>query len=403
MALMPVAEALSRILENASPLPVQHIALKDAHRRVLAEDLAARRTQPPENVSAMDGYAARSADVAQVPKTLKVIGEVAAGRPFSGRVTPGCAARIFTGGVVPEGADTIVIQEHVQRDGDTITVNIAVPANKHIRRAGLDFSKGDVLLKKGRLLTGRDLSLAAAMNYEMLPVYGAPRVAVLGTGDELVMPGGEPGPGQIVYSNGYSIMALACADGAQVTDLGVVPDRIEDTIAAIRRARDAKADILVTMGGASVGDYDLVQQALSAEGLDISFWKVALRPGKPMMHGRLGAMHVLGLPGNPVSAFVCAVLFLSPLIRQLSGREDIGPTVEPAIAGTDLPKNDERADYQRATLKTGPDGTPIATPFSAQDSSMMQVLAKADCLLVREPFAAPLAAGEWCHIVKLPL
>jgi molybdopterin molybdotransferase len=403
VALMPVAEALDRVLAHATPLPPHHVGLQDAHGRVLAEDLAARRTQPPEDVSAMDGYAARAADVAHVPTTLKVIGEVAAGRPFAGSVTPGCAARIFTGGVVPDGADTIVIQEHVVREGDTITINIATPLNKHIRRAGLDFSKGDVLLKKGRVLTGRDISLAASMNHATLPVHGAPHVAVLATGDELVMPGTEPGPGQIVYSNGYSVMALARGEGAQVIDLGVVPDRVEETVAAIRRAREAKADILVTTGGASVGDYDLVQQALSAEGLEISFWRVALRPGRPMMHGRLGAMHVLGLPGNPVSAFVCAVLFLSPLIRKLSGRSDLGPLTEPAVAGIDLPANGERTDYQRATLKPGPGGISVVTPFSAQDSSMMQALAKADCLIVREPFAPVLRAGEPCRIVKLPL
>lgn len=403
MALMPVAEALARVLEHASPLSAQQIGLQDAHGRVLAENLAARRTQPPEDVSAMDGYAVRAADVARVPTTLKVIGEVAAGRPFAGAVTPGSAARIFTGGVVPNGADTIVIQENVARDGGVISVKVSAPIDKHIRRAGLDFKRGDMLLTAGRRLTGRDLSLAASMNYDTLPVHGAPHVAVLATGDELVMPGTDPGPGQIVYSNGYSVMALARSEGAQVTDLGIVPDRVEDTVAAIRRARDARADILVTTGGASVGDYDLVQKALAAEGLDISFWKVALRPGRPMMHGRLGAMHVLGLPGNPVSAFVCAVLFLSPLIRKLSGRSDVGPIVESAQAGIDLPENDERADYVRATLTIGPDGSPIATPFPTQDSSMMQALAKADCLVIREPFAPALRAGGTCRIVKLPL
>jgi molybdopterin molybdotransferase len=403
VALMPVAEALARVLEHAKPLPAQQTRLQDTHGRVLAEDLAARRTQPPEDVSAMDGYAARAADVANVPTTLKVIGEVAAGRPFAGSVTPGSVARIFTGGVVPDGANTIVIQENVTREGDTIIVNVSAPANKHIRRAGLDFRKGEVLLTKGRVLSGRDLSLAASMNHETVPVHGAPRVAILATGDELVMPGTEPGPGQIVYSNGYAVMALARSEAAQVTDLGIVPDRVEDTVAAIRRARDAKADILVTTGGASVGDYDLVQKALTSEGLDISFWKVALRPGRPLMHGRLGGMHVLGLPGNPVSAFVCAVLFLSPLIRKLSGRSDVGPILESARAGIDLPENDERADYLRATLTPGPDGLPVATPFPAQDSSMMQALAKANCLVVREPFAPALRAGEPCRIVKLPL
>ncbi len=400
---MSVADALARVLEHADPLPAQQSALQDAHGRVLAEDLAARRTQPPDDVSAMDGYAARAADVARVPATLKVIGEVAAGRPFSGSVAQGCAARIFTGGVVPAGADTIVIQENVTRDGDCVTVNVAAPPQKHIRRAGLDFRTGDVLLSKGRMLTGRDLALAAAMNHPTLPVHGSPRVAVLATGDELVMPGIEPGPGQIVYSNGYAVMALARSEGAQVIDLGVVPDRVEETVTAIRQAREAKAEILVTTGGASVGDYDLVQKSLSSEGLDISFWKVALRPGRPLMHGRLGAMHVLGLPGNPVSAFVCAVLFLSPLIKRLSGRTDIGPVTEWARVGIDLPANDERADYMRATLRLDEDGTPVATPFSAQDSSMLKALSKADCLIIREPFAPALHALAPCRIVKLPL
>lgn len=403
MALMPVAEALTRVLEHAEPVPARSTRLYDAHGRVLAEDLAARRTQPPEDVSAMDGYAARAADVARTPARLKVIGEVAAGRPFPGSVAQGCAARIFTGGVVPSGADTVVIQEHVARHGDTITVNIGAPAGKHIRRAGLDFTKGDVLLTKGRLLSGRDLSLAASMNYASVSVHGAPRVAMLATGDELVMPGTEPGPGQIVYSNGYAVMAMARSEGAEIVDLGVVPDRVEETTAAIRQAREAKADILVTTGGASVGDYDLVQKALTSEGLDISFWKVALRPGRPLMHGRLGSMHVLGLPGNPVSAFVCAVLFLSPLIRKLAGRSDVVPLLESAEAGIDLAENDERTDYMRAILRPGPNGLPVATPFQAQDSSMMQALAAADCLLVREPFAAALRAGEACRIVKLPL
>lgn len=403
MALMPVAEALLRVLEHAAPLPAQQTQLHEAHGRVLAADLAARRTQPPDDVSAMDGYAVRAADVASVPATLKVIGEVAAGRPFAGSISPGTAARIFTGGVVPAGADTIVIQENATRDHDTIVVTVAAPVNKHIRRAGLDFRQGDVLLTSGRLLTGRDLSLAASMNYNTVPVHDTPRVAVLATGDELVPPGTEPGPGQIVYSNGYSVMALARSDGAQVLDLGIVADRVEDTVTAIRRAREGNANILVTTGGASVGDYDLVQKALASEGLDMSFWKVALRPGRPLMHGRLGAMQVLGLPGNPVSAFVCAVLFLSPLIRKLSGRGDVGPIAESARAGIDLPANDERADYLRATLRTDSDGMPVATPFPTQDSSMMQALAQADCLVIREPFAPALRAGEACRIVKLPL
>lgn len=402
MALMPVADALARVLAQAAPLSVERVPLQDAHGRVLAEDLTALRTQPPADVSAMDGYAVRAADVNTVPATLKVIGEIAAGRPFGRKLAAGEAARIFTGGIVPEGADTIVIQEDTSRQGDNVVVTTGARASKHVRRAGLDFAKGDNLLAKGRVLTGRDLSLAASMNHPVLPVRRQAKVAALATGDELVLPGSEPGPGQIVYSNGYSIMALARSEGAQVTDLGIVPDRVEETIAAVRRARDLPADVLVTTGGASVGDYDLVQAALAAEGLALSFWKVALRPGRPLMHGRLGGMHVLGLPGNPVSAFVCAVLFLVPLLRGLAGRSDIEPILESAALGCDLPANDERTDYLRARLTKGKAG-PVASPFQAQDSSMMRSLAEADCLVFRAPFAPAAKTGDACLIVKLPL
>jgi molybdopterin molybdotransferase len=401
-ALMPVAEALRRVLDGATPLTAEAATLLNAHGRVLAADLAAKRTQPPDDVSAMDGYAARADDVATVPAKLKVIGEVAAGHPFDGRVGPGQAARIFTGGVLPPGADTIVIQENTTRDGDTVVVTTPSAKGRHIRVAGLDFKPGAVLLSKGTRLTARDLALAAAMNHPTVPVHRMPKVAVLATGDELVMPGTEPGFGEIVYSNGYATMAMACGEGCEVINLGIVPDRLDDTIAAVRRARDAGADLLVTSGGASVGDYDLVQKALAAEGLALSFWKVALRPGRPMMHGRLGAMHVLGLPGNPVSAFVCSVLFLIPLIRQLAGRTDVEPRIESAVLGCDLPANDERADYLRATLTQGPDGA-VATPFPQQDSSMLVPLAKAQCLLVREPHDPAARAGSRCRILKLGL
>jgi molybdopterin molybdotransferase len=400
--LMPVAEALARVLEGARPLPAVALPLIEAHGRVLATDLAAKRTQPPEDVSAMDGYAARAEDVADVPARLKVIGEVAAGHPFDGRVGSGQAARIFTGGVVPPGADTIVIQENTTREGDTVVVTTPSAKGRHIRVAGLDFKAGSVLLAKGTRLSARDLALAAAMNHPTVPVHRTPKLAVLATGDELVMPGTEPGFGEIVYSNGYATMALARSEGCEVIDLGIVPDRLDQTIAAVRRARDAGADLLVTSGGASVGEHDLVQKALAAEGLALSFWKVALRPGRPMMHGRLGAMHVLGLPGNPVSAFVCSVLFLVPLIRRLAGRSDVEPRIESAVLGCDLPANDERADYLRATLTQGPDGS-VAVPFTQQDSSMLVPLAKAQCLLVREPHEPAARTGSLCRILKLDL
>lgn len=401
MALLSVADAQALVLRDARPLPAENVALGEAHGRVLAGDLAARRTQPPAAVSAMDGYAVRSADVAATPAKLKLIGEVAAGHPFDRPVGPGEAARIFTGGVLPPGADTIVIQEVTAREGDTVIVQQPSAQGRHVRAEGLDFKAGNVLLARGTRLTARDLALAAAMNYPTVPVHRRPRVALLATGDELVMPGETPGHGQIVYSNGFALKAQVETEGAAVIDLGIAPDRLDATVAAVRRAREREADVLVTTGGASVGEHDLVQRAFAAEGLALSFWKVAVRPGRPLMHGLLGAMQVLGLPGNPVSAFVCGVLFLVPLLRRLSGRSDLGPDIESAVLGCDLPANDERTDYLRAELASRPDGTLIATPFRVQDSSMLSPLAKANCLLIREAYATPAAAGSRCTIVKL--
>jgi molybdopterin molybdotransferase len=349
----------------------------------------------------MDGYAVRAADVAAAPARLKLIGEVAAGHPFDSPVGAGEAARIFTGGVVPPGADTIVIQEHTAREGDIVVVQKPSGAGRHIRHEGLDFKAGDVLLQRGHRLTARDLALAAAMNHPTLPLHRRARVAVLATGDELVMPGTTPAHGQIVYSNGFALMAQVAAESAEVIDLGIAPDRLDATVAAVARARALGVDVLVTTGGASVGEHDLVQKAFAAEGMALSFWKVALRPGRPLMHGRLATMEVLGLPGNPVSAFVCGVLFLSPLLRRLAGRADLGPDTESAVLGCDLAANDERTDYMRAELATRPDGTPVATPFRVQDSSMLAPLAKAGCLVIREPYAPPAAAGSRCAIVKL--
>jgi molybdopterin molybdotransferase len=397
MALLSVAEALARVLDGAAPLPAESVPLSEAEGRVLAEDLGSRRTQPPEDVSAMDGYAVRAADVATAPARLKLVGEVAAGRPFAGTIGAGQAARIFTGGVLPKGSDTVVIQENTARQGDTVVVNAAAARAKNVRAAGLDFRAGAVLLRKGRRLTGRDVALAAAMNYPAVPVHRRPRIAIVATGDELVAPGTEPGPGQIVYSNVFALAAIAQREGASVVDLGILPDRLDETIAGVRRARAESADVLVTAGGASVGDYDLVQPA---EGLALSFWKIAMRPGKPLLFGTLGTMRVLGLPGNPVSAYVCSVLFLVPLIRQLSGRSDTAPLAESAVLGRALPANDERADYLRATL-TRANGMWVATPFPVQDSSMLTPLASADCLVIRAPFAPAAEAGAACSIVKL--
>ena len=400
MPLLSVAEALERVLAQAVPLPAEDVPLADANGRVLAADLKARRTQPPADVSAMDGYAVRATDVANAPVRLKIIGEVAAGRPFSAAVGPGEAARIFTGGVVPAGADAVVVQEQTRRDGDFVVVEKPTSKGRNVRPRGLDFRAGDALLAKGHCLTARDLQLAAGMNHPLVPVHRRPKVALFATGDELLPPGAEPGPGQIVYSTGFALVALAREEGADVVDLGVVGDKLEATIAAIRDAHRLGADILVTTGGASVGEYDFVNRAFAAEGAALSFWKIAMRPGRPLMHGRLGVMHMLGLPGNPVSSYVCAFLFLVPLIRCLCGRSDLAASTEAAVLGCDLAANDERADYLRATLRDGPEG-PIATPFPIQDSSMMAPLAKADCLLVREPHAPAAKTGGPCEVVRL--
>jgi molybdopterin molybdotransferase len=402
VALMPVTDALSAVLAGAEPLGEEMVALDAAHHRVLARDVAALRTQPPQAMSAMDGYAVRATDASEVAARLKVIGEVAAGRPFDKAVGAGEAVRISTGGVIPEGADAVIIQEDTVVEGAGITVTEAARPGRHIRPAGIDFRQGDVLLAAGTRLADRDLSLAAGMNYPKLPVRRQPKVAILATGDELVMPGSIPGQGQIVYSNGYALRALARSEGAATIDLGIAADTVEATAQGIRRARDLGADILITTGGASVGDHDLVKRSLEAEGVTMAFWRIAMRPGKPMMHGRLGAMRVIGLPGNPVSSYVCAFLFLVPLIRLLSGRSDIHHPIETARLGRDVGANDQREDYLRARLELRADGALIAIPVDHQDSSLLGNLAAARALVIRPPFAPAANAGSACDILRLP-
>src|SRR6202795_4182673 len=398
---MPGADALSAVLAGAEPLPEEMVALDAAYHRVLARDVAALRTQPPLAMSAMDGYAVRAAE-AGAGARLKVIGEVAAGRPFENRIGAGEAVRIFTGGVIPDGADAVVIQEDTVAEGSHIAVTEAAHPGRHIRPAGIDFRKGDVLLAKGSRLTDRDLSLAAGMNYPQLPVRRRPRVALLATGDELVMPGAVPGPGQIVYSNGYALRALARDEGAETIDLGIAADTVAATTDGIRRARECGADILITTGGASVGDHDLVKRSLEAEGVTMAFWRIAMRPGKPMMHGRLDKMRVIGLARNPVSSYVCGCLFLVPLIRKLSGHTVIDHTVETALLGRNVGANDLREDYLRARLEQHADGTLTAMPVNHQDSSLLGNLAAARALVIRPPFAPAAPKGAPCEFLRLP-
>ncbi|MGE0499870.1 MAG: gephyrin-like molybdotransferase Glp [Rhizobiaceae bacterium] len=398
--LLSVEDALGRLLDGATALAAEACALGDAAGRVLASPVLARRTQPPFDASAMDGYAVRAADVANLPALLSVVGESAAGRRYAGRVEPGKAVRIFTGAPVPEGADAILLQENVRIVGEgSVEAFAGTTVGRHIRRAGLDFAQGDLLLPAGRLLDAAAIALVAAGDNPAVEAVRRPLVAILATGDELILPGGTPGPDQIVASNTFGIAALASSDGARVLDLGIAPDDVEEIGRRVRHAREAGADILVTVGGASVGDHDLVRPALEREGMTLDFWKIAMRPGKPLMFGRIGPMRVLGLPGNPVSSLVCSQLFLRPLIARLAGRPDPTEAIG-AVLGTDMGANDGRQDYVRAVSSTT-GGVITATPLPVQDSSMLSALATADLLIVRPPHAAAAARGERCTVLRL--
>src|SRR5690348_3996726 len=397
--MIPVAEAQERLIAMIAPLGAEQVSLADALGRVLAEDVIARRTQPPWAVSAMDGYAVRAADVATVPVKLKVAGAVPAGKAYDATVKPGEAVRIFTGAPVPEGADTIVIQEDTERQGDVVEVREGAPKGRYVRPAGLDFREGEIGLKAGRRLSPSDIGFAAAMNRPWLLVHRQPRVAILPTGDEVVMPGDPVGPNQIVSSNGIALAALVTECGGVPVHLAIAPD---DNSALQRIATGAAgADLLLTTGGASVGDHDLVREALGASGLTLDFWTVAMRPGKPLMVGRYKDTPMIGLPGNPVSTLVCGLLFAKPAMAKMSG---LAQVFEPPIRARlkiPLEANDRRQDYLRATVSRAADGTLEAEPFKKQDSSMISLLARADCLVVRAPHAAPAKAGDWVEIIAL--
>ena len=398
MALLPVSEARARILANVKPLPAEPVKLADALGRVLAVTVKASRDQPPFASSAMDGYAVRAADVITVPMTLRVIGTSAAGHAFTGKIGPGDAARIFTGAPLPGGADSVVIQENTESKApSSATVLETVRPGQNVRGPGLDFGKGDVLLPAGICLNARDIGLAAAANRSILQARREPLIALFATGDELVEPGNKPGEDQIVSSNSSALMMMAQHFGADVINLGIVRDSLAATMRAIAKAREA--DILVTSGGASVGDHDFVQEALKRSGVKIDFWKIAMRPGKPFMYGRRGRQHVMGLPGNPVSALVCARLFLKPLLDTFLGLPD-DPPMEARLA-TPMKANDGREDYVRATLAVAPDGARTVTPFAKQDSSMQRTFRAAHCLIIREPYAPGAPAGVMTPILML--
>ena len=396
--MISVDEARARILAGLHPTPAEILPLAEAWGRVCAADVRARLDQPPADVSAMDGFALRAED-GVLGARLRVVGTAPAGHPWAGTLGPGQAVRLFTGSFVPAGADTVLLQEDASEADGVVTVNEAATKARHIRRAGQDFSERDVLVQAGRRLTARDIGLAASGNHPWLSVHRRPRVAILATGDEIALPGEPIPPGGIVSSNAHALAALVRAQGCDPTVLPIAADTLEAIAAGADAARGA--DLLVTTGGASVGDHDLVQAALAERGMVLDFWKIAMRPGKPLIHGRLGDVPMLGLPGNPVSALVCAILFLLPAIAKLSGLPGDPPMAEPVRLATPLPANDIREDYLRATLLTRDDGGWLAHPYPTQDSGMLSRLASADALIIRPPFAPACAAGEMVPAIRL--
>jgi molybdopterin molybdotransferase len=396
--LLPVEEAKARILAGVRPLARERLALGEALGRTLAADLKARRDQPPRAVSAMDGYAVRAADVARVPATLALVGAASAGDAARRRVGPGETIRIFTGATVPDGADAIVIQENASVADGRVTVTEPVSPGRFIRRQGLDFTRGETLLQAPCRLGPRELALAASMGHGVLGVRRRPVVAILATGSELVPPGTTPRAGQLVSSNSIALAGLVELWGGVARDLGIARDDMDATRRALAGAEGA--DVLVTTGGVSVGEHDLVRQALIAEGYKLGFWKIAMRPGKPLMLARYGRRRALGLPGNPVSAIVCARVFLKPLMAALLGLEPDDSGLQARLAKA-LPANDRRQDYLRASLDRAPDGTLTATAFPVQDSSMQRTLALADGLIVRPPFDPAQEPGA--PVTVLPL
>ena len=396
--MLSVEEARARILSGLTHVAAEIVPISDAWNRVLAAPVVARLTQPPADVSAMDGYAVRAADAVS-GETLRVIGEAPAGHPFGGSVSAGETVQLYTGSVVPAGADAVLLQEDAARDGDMIRVCETIGVGRHVRPRGQDFSAGDTVVRPGQRLTARQIGLTAAANHPFLSVYRRPEVAILATGDEVALPGEPIGPGGIVSSNSHMLAAMVRAAGGRPVVLPVARDT-PDAVAEAA-ARGLRADILVTTGGASVGTHDVVQAGLAAHGFALDFWQVAMRPGKPMIFGRVGGTPVLGLPGNPVSAFACAVLFLLPALRRLAGLPGDAPETVTARAGAAMRANDHRADHLRATLGRDETGALVATPFAKQDSAMLSLLSAADCLVLRAPHARPVAVGEAVEVILI--
>ncbi len=397
--MISVEEALQNILSSIKPVSTETVSVQLASGRILAEPVTARRTQPPSDLSAMDGYAVKASDVTQVPVELSVVGESAAGHGFDGSVENGEAVRIFTGAPLPDGADTIIIQEDTDRAENIVTIKEGAAAGRYVRRAGIDFREGEPSLQPGKKLTPRDIGLMAAMNIPWVTVYRKPQIALLSTGDELVRPGEPLGPNQIISTNSLVVAAMIEQAGGEAIDLGIAADN-EDSLRQMAQGA-AKADMLVTLGGASVGDHDLVQSVLGKEGLQIDFWRIAMRPGKPLMFGDLAGTPMLGMPGNPVSSMICSYIFLIPALDILMGLKPRQPISIPAFLSHDVKQNDRRQDYLRAKIIGEKDGLPLIETFSNQDSSLLSALSEADCLLMRPPHADPLNEGQQIDILML--
>ena len=397
--MISVVDALAKVAAGFKPLGLETISIDQALGRALGEDVASRITHPPVAVSSMDGYAVRAEDVQTVPCKLTQIGESQAGSGFEGIVGASQTARIFTGAPLPKGADAIVMQENTVSDGTRIRVLESVDQNKFVRPAGLDFKTGDVLLHKGQIWSARDIGLLASMNVPWITVHRKPRVAIMSTGDELVMPGEPVCPDQIINSNTLACAGYITAMGGEPVNLGIARDTeqsLRDTLAGAKGT-----DLLITIGGASVGDYDLVQSVMREQGLELGFYKIAMRPGKPLIFGQLQDVPVLGLPGNPVSAGVTTALFVKMAMDIMLGLGDNQTQLESVVLGVDLSANDQRQDYLRARLVVGENSVPTALPFNRQDSSMMARFADADCLIVRAPFAKEIKKGDLVSMLRL--
>lgn len=393
--MISIEEAQARILAAIEMVGSETISLREAAGRIIAEDIASRRTQPPFDASAMDGWAVRRADLGG---PLKRVGQSQAGAGYAQALRPGEAVRIFTGAPIPEGADTIVLQEDADEAQGSVTIRQAPAPGKHIRRRGLDFEAGQVLFSAGHVVAPRDMALLAAMNIPWLKVRRRPRVAILATGDELVLPGEPAGPDQIIASNHLGLAGLVESCGAEALDLGIAKDEPDALIAGAKAARGA--DFLVTIGGASVGERDLVASSLSAAGLELDFWKIAMRPGKPLMSGKVSGIPFLGLPGNPVAAMICGMMFLKPALMKMTGRDPRIKTVA-ARLGKALAANDRRADFLRARITGVEEDRWIVEAFDIQDSSMLSVFAAADVVILRPPHAPAADVGASVEVLVL--